>query len=73
MRAGLRRAGFEYIENCYSTRRLQSSLDYLSPVQYENLIHHNADRQGARQHNQPVRQTGSIPPLGRRARARLAE
>ena len=37
---------FEYIEGWYNTRRLHSTLDYLSPAQYE-AIHHNADRQAA--------------------------
>jgi len=45
-RAGLRRAVFEYIEGWYNTRRLHSSLGYLSPAQYE-AVHHNADRQAA--------------------------
>jgi transposase InsO family protein len=45
-RAGLRRAIFEYIEGWYNTRRLHSTLGYLSPAQYE-AIHHNADRQAA--------------------------
>jgi transposase InsO family protein len=45
-RAGLRRAVFEYIEGWYNTRRLHSTLGYLSPAQYE-AIHHNADRQAA--------------------------
>jgi putative transposase len=45
-RAGLRRAVFEYIEGWYNTRRLHSTLDYLSPAQYE-AVHHNADRQAA--------------------------
>ena len=34
-RAGLHRAVFEYIEGWYNTRRLHSTLGYLSPVQYE--------------------------------------
>ena len=46
-RAGLRRAVFEYIEGWYDTRRLHSSLGYMSPAKYEALIHHNADRQAA--------------------------
>jgi transposase InsO family protein len=46
-RAGLRRAVFEYIEGWYNTRRLHSSLGYMSPAKYESLIHHNADRQAA--------------------------
>ena len=46
-RAGLHRAVFEYIEGWYNTRRLHSSLGYLSPAVYESLIHHNADRQAA--------------------------
>ena len=45
-RAGLRRAVFEYIESWYNTRRLHSTLGYLSPAQYE-AVHHNADRQAA--------------------------
>jgi putative transposase len=45
-RAGLHRAVFEYIEGWYNTRRLHSTLGYLSPAQYEAL-HHNADRQAA--------------------------
>jgi putative transposase len=34
-RVGLRRAVFEYIEGWYNTRRLHSTLGYLSPAQYE--------------------------------------
>ena len=45
-RAGLRRAVFEYIEGWYNTRRLHSTLGYLSPAQYE-AVHHNADRRAA--------------------------
>jgi putative transposase len=45
-RAGLHRSVFEYIEGWYNTRRLHSTLGYLSPSQYE-MIHHNADRQAA--------------------------
>lgn len=45
-RAGLRRGIFEYIEGWYNTRRLHSTLGYLSPAQYEALLH-NADRQAA--------------------------
>ncbi len=45
-RSGLHRAVFEYIEGWYNTRRLHSTLGYLSPVQYE-LLHHNADLQAA--------------------------
>lgn len=46
-RAGLRTAVFDYIEGWYNTRRLHSSLDYLSPADYEAKIHHHADRQAA--------------------------
>jgi transposase InsO family protein len=46
-RAGLRAAVFDYIEGWYNTRRLHSSLGYMSPAMYEALIHHNADRQAA--------------------------
>jgi transposase InsO family protein len=45
-RAGLRRAVFEYIEGWYNTRRLHSTLGYLSPAQYE-AAYDNADRQAA--------------------------
>ena len=46
-RAGLRAAVFDYIEGWYNTRRLHSSLNYMSPAEYEALIHHNAVRQAA--------------------------
>ena len=46
-RAGLRIALFDYIEGWYNTRRLHSSLGYLSPAEYEANIHHNADREAA--------------------------
>ena len=46
-RAGLRAATFDYIEGWYNTRRLHSSLGYLSPAEYEARIHRNADRQAA--------------------------
>jgi len=45
-RAGLRHAVFEYIEGWYNTRRLHSTLGYMSPAKYEAL-HRNADRQAA--------------------------
>jgi transposase InsO family protein len=45
-RAGLHRAVFEYIEGWYNTRRLHSTLGYMSPAKYEAL-HRNADRQAA--------------------------
>jgi putative transposase len=45
-RAGLHRAVFDYIEGWYNTRRLHSSLGYLSPAEYET-IHHNANRRTA--------------------------
>ena len=46
-REGLRTAVFDYIEGWYNTRRLHSSLSYLSPAEYEVQIHYNADRQAA--------------------------
>lgn len=46
-RAGLYRAVFSYIEGWYNTRRLHSSLGYLSPARYEATIHRNAARQAA--------------------------
>jgi putative transposase len=45
-RAGLRRGIFEYIEGWYNTRRLHSTLGYLSPAQYE-AVHNRADLQAA--------------------------
>ncbi len=45
-RSGLHRAVFEYIEGWYNTRRLHSSLGYLSPARFEAL-HSNTDRQAA--------------------------
>ncbi|HEX2401329.1 MAG TPA: IS3 family transposase [Mycobacterium sp.] len=46
-RAGLRAALFDYIEGWYNTRRLHSSLGYLSPADHEATIHHHADPQAA--------------------------
>lgn len=46
-RAGLRAAIFDWIEGWYNTRRLHSSLSYLSPAEYEATIHHHADHQAA--------------------------
>jgi putative transposase len=43
-RAGLHRAVFDYIEGWYNTRRLHSSLGYLSPVEYETIHHSNGQR-----------------------------
>lgn len=44
---GLRRAVFDWIEGWYNTRRLHSSLGYLSPAQYEARIHQNTNTQAA--------------------------
>ena len=41
-RAGLHRAVFDYIEGWYNTRRLHSSLGYLSPATYEAIHSHSA-------------------------------
>ncbi|WP_367127424.1 IS3 family transposase [Saccharothrix sp. HUAS TT1] len=38
------KAIFEYIEGWFNTRRLHSSLGYLSPATYEATRHHPADR-----------------------------
>jgi putative transposase len=43
----LQRAVFDWIEGWYNTRRLHSSLDYLSPAQYEARIHQNPNNQAA--------------------------
>lgn len=45
-REGLHRAVFDYIEGWYNTRRLHSSLNYLSPAEYE-AIHHTGSRKTA--------------------------
>jgi transposase InsO family protein len=45
--AGLRRAVFDWIEGWYNTRRLHSSLGYLSPAQYEARIHQSVSNQAA--------------------------
>jgi putative transposase len=45
-RAGLNRAVFDYIEGWYNTRRVHSSLSYLSPAGYE-ATHHNTRRLAA--------------------------
>ncbi|HSH60353.1 MAG TPA: IS3 family transposase, partial [Acidimicrobiales bacterium] len=37
----------EYIEGWYNTRRLHSSLGYVSPAEYEAAIHRNAVDQAA--------------------------
>ncbi|WP_126425169.1 IS3 family transposase [Brevibacillus marinus] len=34
-----RNAVFEYIEMFYNTKRMHSTLGYMSPVEYENSIH----------------------------------
>jgi putative transposase len=46
-RAGLKAAIFDWIEGWYNTRRLHSSLGYLSPAEYEATIHNHADSQAA--------------------------
>jgi putative transposase len=45
--AGLRRAVFDWIEGWYNTRRLHSSLGYLSPARYEAVINQKASSQAA--------------------------
>ena len=45
--AGLHRAVFDWIEGWYNTRRLHSSLGYLSPAQYEARVHQNPSCQAA--------------------------
>jgi putative transposase len=47
-RAGLRTAVFDYIEGWYNTRRLHSSLNYMSPAEYEaSILHRGAVAQAA--------------------------
>jgi transposase InsO family protein len=43
-RTSAHKAIFEYIEGWYNTRRLHSSLGYLSPSDYEATRHHPVDR-----------------------------
>lgn len=43
-REGLHRAVFDYIEGWYNTRRIHSSLGYLSPAEYETIHHNNNQR-----------------------------
>ncbi len=40
-RAQVRRAIVDYIEAFYNRRRLHSSLEYLTPAEYETKIHHH--------------------------------
>ena len=44
---GLRHDVFDYVEGWYNTRRLHSTLGYLSPAVYEATIHHAAARAAA--------------------------
>ena len=46
-KAQIRRAVFEFIEVFYNRQRLHSSLDYLSPAEYESRIHHHKEVQAA--------------------------
>ena len=46
-RAQVRRAVFEFTEVFYNRRRLHSSLNYLSPAEYERQIHHRKAAQAA--------------------------
>lgn len=43
----VRLAVFDYIEVFFNRRRLHSSLDYLTPVEYEAKIHHHSAAQAA--------------------------
>lgn len=45
--AGLRRAVFDWIEGWYNTRRLHSTLGYLSPADYEAHIHRSTATRAA--------------------------
>ncbi len=46
-RAQVRRAVFEFVEVFYNRRRLHSSLNYVSPAEYERQIHHRQAAQAA--------------------------
>jgi len=45
--AGLRQAVFNWIEGWYNTRRLHSSLGYMSPARYEAFVHQKLNTQAA--------------------------
>ena len=45
--AQVRRAVFEFIEVFYNRQRLHSSLNYLTPVEYELQIHRGPGRKAA--------------------------
>jgi transposase InsO family protein len=46
-RAQVRRAMFDYIEVFFNRKRLHSSLDYMTPTEYETKIHCNNAAQAA--------------------------
>jgi putative transposase len=46
-RAQVRRAVVDYIEVFFNRRRLHSSLNYLTPAEYEARIHHHKAAQAA--------------------------
>ena len=46
-RAQVRRAVVDYTEVFFNRRRLHSSLNYLTPVEYEERIHHHKAAQAA--------------------------
>jgi len=46
-RAQVRRAVFEFVEVFYNRQRLHSSLNYLSPAEYERQVHHRKAAQAA--------------------------
>ncbi len=46
-RAQVRRAVVDYIEVFFNRRRLHSSLNYLTPAEYEDRIHHHKAAQAA--------------------------
>jgi Integrase core domain len=57
--ATVRRDVFDYIEVFFNRRRLHSSLNYMTPVEYETIMIHR--QTAAHGHSHDVRRTGPTP------------
>jgi putative transposase len=55
-RQALRTAVFDFIEVFYNRQRRHSTIDYLTPVDYEHQPHHQHPPQ-----SQPVHESGATP------------